>query len=79
MKIDRLLTGKYTAIPCFLGIMAVIFLMTFNLVGAWLSDLMGAGVDAVTGLIDKGMDTLQINHVVHSIVTDGICSGVEAS
>lgn len=56
--------------------MAVIFLMTFNLVGAWLSDLMGAGVDAVTGLIDKGMDTLQINHVVHSIVTDGICSGV---
>ena len=60
----------------FLGIMAVIFLMTFNLVGAWLSDLMGAGVDAVTGLIDKGMDTLQINHVVHSIVTDGICSGV---
>ena len=76
MKIDRLLTGKYTAIPCFLGIMAVIFLMTFNLVGAWLSDLMGAGVDAVTGLIDKGMDILQINHVVHSIVTDGICSGV---
>lgn len=76
MKIDRLLTGKYTAILCFLGIMAVIFLMTFNLVGAWLSDLMGAGVDAVTLLIDKGMSALQINPVVHSIVTDGICSGV---
>ena len=76
MKIDRLLTGKYTAIPCFLGIMAIIFLMTFNLVGAWLSDLMGAGVDAVTLLIDKGMSALQINPVVHSIVTDGICSGV---
>lgn len=76
MKIDRLLTGKYTAIPCFLGIMAIIFLMTFNLVGAWLSDLMGAGVDAVTLLIDKGMSALQINPLVHSIVTDGICSGV---
>lgn len=76
MKIDRLLTGKYTAILCFLGIMAVIFLMTFNLVGAWLSDLMRAGVDAVTLLIDKGMSALQINPVVHSIVTDGICSGV---
>ena len=76
MKIDRLLTGKYTAIPCFIAIMALIFAMTFNLVGAWLSDLMSLGVDSVISLIDNALTAVQINPVVHSLVVDGICNGV---
>lgn len=76
MKIDRLLTGKYTAIPCFIAIMALIFVMTFNLVGAWLSDLMSLGVDSVISLIDNALTAVQINPVVHSLVVDGICNGV---
>ena len=61
MKIDRLLTGRYTAIPCFIAIMALIFVMTFNLVGAWLSDLMSLGVDSVISLIDNALTAVQIN------------------
>lgn len=76
MKIDRLLTGRYTAIPCFIAIMALIFVMTFNLVGAWLSDLMNLGVDSVISLIDNALTAVQINPVVHSLVVDGICNGV---
>ena len=76
MKIDRLLTGRYTAIPCFVAIMALIFVMTFNLVGAWLSDLMSLGVDSVISLIDNALTAVQINPVVHSLVVDGICNGV---
>ena len=76
MKIDRLLTGKYTAMPCFIAIMALIFVMTFNLVGAWLSDLMSLGVDSVISLIDNALTAVQINPVVHSLVVDGICNGV---
>ena len=76
MKIDRLLTGRYTAIPCFIAIMALIFVMTFNLVGTWLSDLMSLGVDSVISLIDNALTAVQINPVVHSLVVDGICNGV---
>ena len=76
MKIDRLLTGRYTAIPCFIAIMALIFVMTFNLVGAWLSDLMSLGVDSVISLIDNALTAVQINPLVHSLVVDGICNGV---
>lgn len=76
MKIDRLLTGRYTAIPCFIAIMALIFVMTFNLVGAWLSDLMSLGVNSVISLIDNALTAVQINPVVHSLVVDGICNGV---
>lgn len=76
MKIDRLLTGRYTAIPCFIAIMALIFVMTFNLVGAWLSDLMSLGVDSVISLIDNALTAVQINPVVQSLVVDGICNGV---
>lgn len=76
VEIDRLLTGKYTAIPCFLGIMAIIFIMTFNLVGAWLSDIMSLGVDRLIALIDKGLSAAEINPVVHSLVIDGVCNGV---
>ena len=76
VAIDKILTGKYTAIPCFIGIMGLIFVMTFNLVGAWLSDLMGMGVDAVTGLISKALAAVDVNTVVQSLVVDGVCKGV---
>lgn len=76
MKIDRILTGKYTAIPCFIGIMMLIFTMTFHFIGAALSDLMSVGVDAVVALLDGLLTTVQVNPVVHSLVIDGICGGV---
>lgn len=76
VAIDRVLTGKYTAIPCFIGIMALIFVATFSFVGAWLSDLMSLLVDGVTSLIDSGLTAAQVNPVVHSLVIDGICNGV---
>ena len=76
MAIDRVLTGKYTAIPCFIGILAFVFAMTFNFIGAALSDLMSVGVDAVTALFDRLLTTAEVNPVVRSLVIDGICSGV---
>ena len=76
MMMDRILTGKYTAIPCFIAIMAIVFAMTFNFVGAWLSDGMGMAVDAVIALIDKGLTAAGINPVVHDLVVSGVCQGV---
>lgn len=76
MAIDRVLTGKYTAIPCFIGIMALIFAMTFSLIGAVLSDLMTMGVDAIVALLDRLLGAAGVNPVVHSLVIDGVCSGV---
>ena len=75
-KIDQFLTGKYTAIPCFIGIMALVFVMTFSLLGAALSDLMGMGIDKVIALLDGVLAKAQVNPVVHSLVIDGVCSGV---
>ncbi|MDE5588744.1 MAG: 50S ribosome-binding GTPase, partial [Acetatifactor sp.] len=72
MAIDRVLTGKYTAIPCFIGILAFVFAMTFNFIGAALSDLMSMGVDAVTALFDRLLTTAEVNPVVRSLVIDGI-------
>ena len=76
MAIDRFLTGKYTAIPCFAGIMGLIFIMTFSWIGAWLSDGMTVLVDACISWLDAGLSALQINPVVHSLVVDGIANGV---
>ena len=76
MAIDRLLTGKYTAIPCFLGIITLVFFLTFSVIGAALSDVMQMGIDFLTDLIDKGLTAFEINPVVHSLVIDGICAGV---
>jgi len=76
MAIDRVLTGKYTAIPCFVGIMALVFALTFNFIGAALSDWLGLGIDAVVALIDQLLTSAQVNPVVHSLVIDGICGGV---
>ena len=76
MDIDRVLTGKYTAIPCFLGIMALVFVMTFSLIGGALSSLMELGVQWVTNLIDLGLTAWDINPVVHDLVVNGVCAGV---
>ena len=76
MAIDRILTGKYTAIPCFLGIMALVFVMTFSLIGGALSSLMELGVQWVTNLIDLGLTAWDINPVVHDLVVNGVCAGV---
>ena len=76
VAIDRILTGKYTAIPCFIRIMACVFLMTFNLIGAALSSLMGMGVDKLISLADTGLQAVEVNPVMRSLVVDGILSGV---
>ena len=75
-KIDRILTGKYTAIPAFIGIMALVFYLTFGLIGAFLSDLMSLGIDALTQICDAGLTAYGINPVVHSLVIDGVFAGV---
>ena len=75
-KIDRFLTGKYTAIPAFVLILFAVFVLTFNVIGGKLSDLMALGIDAVTAAADKGLTSYGINPVVHSLITDGIFAGV---
>ncbi len=75
-KIDRILTGKYTAIPVFVGIMALIFYLTFNVIGLFLQDLLAAGIDALGALVDRGMEAANVNAVIRSLVTDAIFGGV---
>lgn len=75
-KIDEILTGKYTAIPAFVGIMALVFYLTFGLVGAWLSDSMELGIAWFTALCDRGLAAYGINPVVRSLVIDGVFAGV---
>lgn len=74
--IDKIVTGKHTAIPSFAIIMALIFYLTFGVIGAWLSDLMESGIGALTDLCDAGFTTLGVNPVIHSLVIDGIFAGV---
>jgi ferrous iron transport protein B len=76
VKADKILTGKYTAIPVFIGIMAFVFWMTFGLVGSFLSNLMEMGIDAFTQLCDRALTAYAINPVVHSLIIDGIFAGV---
>ncbi len=75
-RLDRFLTGKYTAIPAFVGIMALVFWLTFGVIGTWLADLLDLGITAVTDLVDRGLLLFGINPVVHSLVIDGIFNGV---
>ena len=75
-KIDRFLTGKYTGIPAFVGIMAVVFWLTFNVIGAFLQGLLESGITALTDVVDHAMTVAHVNSVVHSLVIDGIFSGV---
>ena len=76
VAIDRILTGKYTAIPCFVGIMAIVFVMTFNYLGAWLSDGMTMVVNWVIALIGRGLEVAGVSSVLQSLVVDGILSGI---
>lgn len=75
-RLDRILTGKYTAIPAFVGIMALVFWLTFGVIGVWLSDMLELGIGAVTDLVDMALTTYQLNPVIHSLVIDGIFNGV---
>ena len=75
-KIDKVLTGKWTAIPAFVGIMALVFYLTFNVIGAWLQGLLETGIDKFTGLVDLGLSAIGVNEVLHSLVIDGIFAGV---
>ena len=75
-RLDRILTGKFTAIPAFIAIMALVFYLTFSVIGAFLSDLLDMGIQAVTALVDQGLTAYGINPVVHSLVIDGIFAGV---
>ncbi len=75
-RIDRVLTGKYTAIPCFVGIMVLVFYLTFNVIGAWLQNILQMGIDAVSDIVDRGLAAMQVNEAVHSLVIDGIFTGV---
>ena len=76
VKIDKVLTGRFTAIPVFIGIMLLIFFLTFNVIGSFLSDLLAAGIDWLTALVDKGLTVYGINPAVHSLMIDGIFAGV---
>ncbi len=76
VAIDKVLTGRFTALPCFVGIMALVFWLTFGVIGAILSDWMTLGIDALTNLTDYALTAYGINPVVHSLVIDGIFAGV---
>ena len=75
-KIDRILTGKYTAIPCFIAIMAAVFILTFNVIGAGFQKLLEMGIEALTVAVDKGLSAAGVNSALHSLVIDGIFAGV---
>ena len=75
-RIDRLLTGRFTAIPMFVLIMGAVFFLTFSVIGARLQDLMALGVEALTGLVDGLLTAGQVNPIIHSLIIDGIFEGV---
>ncbi len=76
LKIDSVVTNKYAAIPIFIGIMALIFWLTFGVIGQGLSDLLELGIGALTDVVDRALTAYGINPVVHSLVIDGIFAGV---
>ena len=76
VRIDRILTGKYTAIPSFLVVMFLTFFLTFHVIGQRLSDLLAVGIDALTAAADHALTVYGINPVVHSLIIDGIFAGV---
>ena len=75
-KVDKILTGKYSAIPAFVGIMVVIFVLTFNFFGAWLQTALEFGIGALTTLVDNGLTAADVNPALHSLIIDGIFNGV---
>ncbi len=75
-QIDKILTGKYTAIPSFVAIMALVFWLTFNVVGAWLQGLLEMGIDWLANLTDSALTAANVNAALHSLIIDGIFNGV---
>lgn len=75
-KIDRILTGKYTAIPCFIGIMVLVFYLTFNVIGAWMQGILELGINKISALVDAALTAGHVNNAIHSLVIDGIFTGV---
>lgn len=75
-RIDRIFTGKYTAIPCFIAIMAAVFYLTFNVIGAWLQNILQLGIDAIADMVGKGLKAAQLNDALYSLIMDGIFTGV---
>ena len=75
-RIDRILTGKYKAIPCFISIMVLVFFLTFNVIGAWLQSLLQTGIDSFSSLVDNALSQANVNSVIHSLIIDGIFNGV---
>lgn len=76
LKIDEILTGKYTAIPAFIGIMAAVFWLTFNVIGAWLSGILETGISHLTEITDAFLISAKVNEVIRSLIIDGIFNGV---
>ncbi len=76
MKLDRVLTGKYTAIPVFIAIMGLVFYLTFNVIGAWLQDLLASGIGALEGVVGKAMEAGGVNEAIQGLVISGIFEGV---
>lgn len=75
-RIDRILTGKYTAIPCFILIMLLVFYLTFNVIGLALQNLLAFGIDKLSELVDAGLTAAHVNAALHSLIIDGIFNGV---
>ena len=75
-RIDRVLTGKFTAIPCFIGIMAAVFYLTFNVIGAFLQDLLASGIDGLKALVDGALTSAGVSPTIHSLIVSGIFEGV---
>lgn len=75
-KIDRILTGKYTAIPCFIGIMVLVFYLTFNVIGAWLQEILEIGINQLSAVVNQALTAANVNSAIHSLVIDGIFTGV---
>ncbi len=75
-RIDRFLTGKYTAIPAFIGIMGLVFFLTFNVIGAWLQGLLASGIAWLTEVVDNALVSWEVNEAVRSLVVDGVFTGV---
>ncbi len=76
VKLDRILTGKFTALPVFFGVMLLIFWLTFDVIGGFLSDLLQDGIDALSAVVNAGLVNYGLNEVVRSLIIDGIFSGV---
>ena len=75
-RIDRVLTGRFTAIPMFIAIMGVVFYLTFNVIGAWLQDLVALGMERLTAAVDGALAAAGVNDVIHGLIISGIFEGV---